>query len=87
MLNRVESNLERTYSRVLRGLLRLQQFRESHPNAGSKEGEKRTESQERTPNAHRRAAAICALPDRKFRSRGGPLIIFLILAPPEIGAQ
>jgi hypothetical protein len=53
MLNRMKSRLERTYSRALNNLLRLRRLRESTPTASDKDknekGEKRTQSQDRTP--------------------------------------
>jgi hypothetical protein len=49
MLNRMESRLERTYSRALNDLFRLRRLRESNPAAGDTRNEKRTQSQDRTP--------------------------------------
>ena len=49
MLNRTESLLERAYTRALNTLLRLRA-------AGRKESEKRTQSQERTPNGTARVS-------------------------------
>jgi hypothetical protein len=49
MWNRMHSRLERTYSRALRDLPRLRQFRESKLALGKQNSEKRTESQDRSP--------------------------------------
>jgi hypothetical protein len=48
LLNRMESRLERTYSRALSNLLHLQRCRQVTFEAGNKKSEKRTESQVRT---------------------------------------
>jgi len=53
-LNRTQSQLERAYTHALRDLLRLQQLRKSNLDAGKKDGEKRTESQDRSPSANLR---------------------------------
>jgi len=62
MLNRMKSRLERTYSRALNNLLRLRRIRESTPNAGDKDrdekGEKRTQSQDRTPVTIHKSALL-----------------------------
>ncbi len=55
MLNRLESRLEHTYTRALSDLLRLRHVRESNPDAGNKDSEKRTESQERTQTTYHAA--------------------------------
>jgi hypothetical protein len=52
MLNRMETRLERTYSRALNNFLRLRRLRESSLDTGNKKGEKRTQSQDRTPVAN-----------------------------------
>jgi len=49
MLNRMESRLERTYSRALNNLLRLRRLRESNPGVAITKDEKRTQSQDWTP--------------------------------------
>ncbi len=50
--DRLESRLERAYSRALNTLPRLRHLRESNLNPGNKYSAKRTESQERTPIAN-----------------------------------
>jgi hypothetical protein len=52
-LNRMQSRLERTFTHALRDLLRLREIRESRLDAAKKDGEKRTESQQRPPSEHK----------------------------------
>jgi hypothetical protein len=58
MLNRMESRLERTYSRALNDLVRLRRLRESSLKVTSKKDEKRTESQDRTPLTNHKSPQV-----------------------------
>jgi hypothetical protein len=66
MLNRMQSRLERTYSRALNNLLRVRRLRvnESAPTARDEKSEKRTQSQGGTPVTIHKSP----LPERQYQS-------------------